>query len=636
MKRIAIGTGSLVLIGIIAAVVHALVLGAVADAENGRSPFTAIPLQDGKNVGLLASGEARWYKLSRTATDGAFQRQMDLTLFFTPDDGQRIHRVNFQVYPADQITRWYWKDASQMQNMGAGSIVSRDGNPVTGELLWSGWVMDNDTYYVQVFNGADTTIDYWLFTDNVISAELGESSALARTVDVPLGTDPNYPLPLAPYLQQGQLPAGREVWYSVVYDDFDSESYEPHTFTFVATPDDGNRIHRVGFEIFPLGQLHIWQRGDTDQLVNLGAGSVVSRDEDPLTGERLWSGWLMDGEVYLVKMYNHSDVAMNFWLFQDDVLHPELGEPSPPPSLAHVPPGTDPFHTLPLELSVNVDKLEPGQERWYSFVRDDFDGENYEAMALTMMFTPDDGNRAHRVGFELIPADQLHSWARGDVDQLRNFGAGSVVSRDGNPVTGELLWSGWVMDGETYYLKVHSDADVPVDYWLFAGDVIRAELGEPSQSSPAAEVPVGTDPNQPMPLAMGLSRGELSPGQETWLSVARADLDDEAFEELTLTLFFTPGDGNRIQRVNFDIFPAGQLHIWQRGDVDQLRSVGAGSVVSRDGDPYTGELLWSGWLADGETYFIRLRNAEEVPIDYWLYTADVIHPELGELLAPEG
>jgi len=118
--------------------------------------------------------------------------------------------------------------------------------------------------------------------------------------------------------------------------------------------------------------------------------------------------------------------------------------------------------------------------------------------------------------------------------------------------------------------------------------------------------------------------------------VARADLDDEAFQQLTLTLFFTPGDGNRIQRVNFDIFPAGQLHIWQRGDVDQLRSVGAGSVVSRDGDPYTGELLWSGWLADGETYFVRLRNDEEVPIDYWLYTADVIRPELGELLASEG
>jgi hypothetical protein len=133
MKKIAVGTGSLVLISIIAIVVHVLVLGAVADSENGRSPFTALPLQDGRNIGVLGPGEGRWYKSVRTGTDGAFQRQMDLTLIFTPDDGNRIHHVNFQIFPADQITHWYSGGASQLQNMGAGGIVSRDGDPVTGE-----------------------------------------------------------------------------------------------------------------------------------------------------------------------------------------------------------------------------------------------------------------------------------------------------------------------------------------------------------------------------------------------------------------------------------------------------------------------------------------------------------------------
>jgi hypothetical protein len=37
---------------------------------------------------------------------------------------------------------------------------------------------------------------------------------------------------------------------------------------------------------------------------------------------------------------------------------------------------------------------------------------------------------------------------------------------------------------------------------------------------------------------------------------------------------------------------------------------------------------------DGETYFIRLRNDAEIAVDYWLFTADVIHPELGEPSAP--
>jgi hypothetical protein len=636
MKKVAIGTGSLVLLGIIAILVHVLVLGAIADAENGLSPLTALALQDGRNVGVLAPGEGRWYELLGAGTGGAFQRQMDLTLIFTPDDGNRIHHVNFQIFPADQISGWYSGDASQMQNMGAGGIVSRDGDPVTGERLWSGWVLDNDTYYVQVFNGADTSIDYSLFTDNIIAAELGESSALAPAVDVPAGADPNHPVTLAPDLHKGQLEAGQETWYAVIYDDFDSDAFEPHTFTLIFTPDDGHRIHQVGFEIFPMSQLHIWQQGDTGQMRNLGVGSVVSRDGDPLTGERLWSGWLMDGEAYLLKMYNHSDADVDYWLFPEDMLRPELGEPAPPPSLMKVPPGSSPFNTLPLDLSVNTYRLDPRQELWYSFVRDDFDDDNYEAMALTMMFTPSDGNRVHKVGFELIAADQLHIWARGDTDQLRNIGAGSVVSRDGNAETGELLWSGWLMDGETYYLKVRNDAEVPIDYWLFPGDIVRAELGEPSPLPPPINVEAGTDSNHPLPLEMGLNRGGLSPGQERWFSVVRADMDDEAFEQMTLSLFFTPDDGRRIHSVNFDTYSADQIHTWERGDTDQLRNVGAGSVVSRDDDPNTGELLWSGWLVDGETYFVRLRNDADAPIEYWLFTADVIRPELGELLAPEG
>lgn len=631
MKKVLIGASSLIVISVVVILAHVLILGAVADTELGLSPFTAVDLNDGKNVGVIAPGQARWYRIYPTIDDGVFQRQMDLTLIFTPDDGNRVHHVNFQIFPGDQITSWYFGDVSQMENLGAGGVVVRDGNPLTGELLWSGWLVNKDSYYVYVSNDADVSIDYWLYTDNVVGAELGESSASPPVADVPAGADPNHPQTLAPGLQKGQLGAGRETWYTVAYDDYDKDAFEAHTFTLVFTPDDGNRVHRVGFEIIPLDQLHIWQRGDTDALRNVGAGSVVSRDGDPLTGERLWSGWLMDGEPYLLKIRNDADEDIDFWLFQEDMLRPELGEPSPPPSVAYVAPGTDPFHTMTLDVGVNSGNLEPGQELWYSFVRDDYDAVAYEQMALTMMFTPDDGNRVHNVGFELIPGDQLHLWARGESDSLRNVGAGSVVSRDGNPETGELLWSGWVMDGETYYLKVRNDAEIPIDYWFFPGDIIRAELGEPTPPPSVRDVAAGTDPNHPLPLEIGLNKGDLSPGQERWFSLVRDDLDTEAFEQLALSLFFTPDDGNRKYNVGFDIFPADQLHVWQRGDTNQLRNVGAGSVVSRDNDPNTGELLWSGWLLDGETYYIRMRNDADLGIDYWLFTADVIHPELGEL-----
>jgi hypothetical protein len=68
----------------------------------------------------------------------------------------------------------------------------------------------------------------------------------------------------------------------------------------------------------------------------------------------------MDGEIYLLKVYNRADTDVDFWLFQDDILHPELGEPSPPPSLVEVALGTDTFHTLARDAGVNTGNLEPG------------------------------------------------------------------------------------------------------------------------------------------------------------------------------------------------------------------------------------------------------------------------------------
>jgi LPXTG-site transpeptidase (sortase) family protein len=171
----------LLIVGVITAI-RLAARRAVADAESGLSPFTALPLVDGRNIGMLAPGESRWYEWVPYSGE-TFQRQADLTLFFTPDDGNRSYDVNFQIFPASQITGWYQGDASQMQNLGAGGVVSRDGNPVTGELLWSGWIMNNETFYVQVSNGTDVTIDFWLFTDNVIAAELGPAQEPAPVAE---------------------------------------------------------------------------------------------------------------------------------------------------------------------------------------------------------------------------------------------------------------------------------------------------------------------------------------------------------------------------------------------------------------------------------------------------------------------
>ncbi|MEJ2557713.1 MAG: hypothetical protein P8186_16095 [Anaerolineae bacterium] len=196
MKRMIIGTGRFIFIGQIIIVIHLLTSKVVAGAEGGLSPFTAIPLNDGRNIGTLAPGEARWYKFVPGGTEAAFQRRVDLTLFFTPDDGNRAHLFNFQIFSAGQITRWRGDGASHMQNLGAGGVISRDGNPLTGELLWSGWVMASETYYIRLLNGTNVSIDYWLFTANIIAAELGPGSD-PTPLEVPAGADSDHLLPEA-------------------------------------------------------------------------------------------------------------------------------------------------------------------------------------------------------------------------------------------------------------------------------------------------------------------------------------------------------------------------------------------------------------------------------------------------------
>ena len=173
MNKGVVGTVSLVFMSIAVIAVHLLALGAVAQAESGHSASAATLLDEGENSGVLASGETRWYKYVQAGDDGVYRRQMDLTLVFTPDDRHRVDVINFQVFPSDQITPWYWEEAGLIRGMGAGSIVSRDGNPITGEMLWSGQVADGETYYVYLRNDAEVTIDYWLYTADVIRPTSG-------------------------------------------------------------------------------------------------------------------------------------------------------------------------------------------------------------------------------------------------------------------------------------------------------------------------------------------------------------------------------------------------------------------------------------------------------------------------------
>lgn len=154
----------------IAAVILVFFTTSAATAA-GSAPAMAVSLVSGPNTGLLGPGEQRWFRL--TTGQDAFLPQ-SLSLIFTPDNGQRASRINLQIFTEQQMPWFYFGDTSKMANLGAGQVVIRDHNPETGELFWTGWLPGQSSYYIQVQNGSDAPIDYWLFPADVSNYPLGE------------------------------------------------------------------------------------------------------------------------------------------------------------------------------------------------------------------------------------------------------------------------------------------------------------------------------------------------------------------------------------------------------------------------------------------------------------------------------
>lgn len=305
-----------------------LIISATSAATTtGSVPALAVALVDGPNTGVMGPGEQRWFRLKTEQ-----QAEQSLTLIFTPDDGYRVRRVNMQIFDATQLPMFYHGDASGMANLGAGQVVSRDNNPVTGELFWNGWLPGQKDYYIQLANGNDLPVDYWLFAANVTSYPLGEPASLPVVAAAPVvpaapahESDAGNPLPLPAGGMHTVLKAGSTHWYSFSHNDpANPNQFQNMNFTLFFTPGDGNRQEQVNFKLYPVGAVEAWRRGQTDQLVNFGAGMLVSRDGDGLTGERFWSGTVIRGDTYLLAVENSAEVDIDYWLFDADIERPEL------------------------------------------------------------------------------------------------------------------------------------------------------------------------------------------------------------------------------------------------------------------------------------------------------------------------
>jgi hypothetical protein len=304
---------------------------------------------------------------------------------------------------------------------------------------------------------------------------------------VPIGTDPNFPIEvtLAPHqvvLKLGHLAAGQEQWYALKVVETDGALRQPLALSLFTTPGDGNAIQKVHMDLFPGSYAAYWSAGDLTQeaVTSFGQGRIVERDGegDPLLGTLVWRGDVNNNEPVFISLRNDNAFGVSYWLFTDFIVNAEFGQPAPAASPVEVVPGTDPNHALTMVDGVNWGELKPGVERWYALTRSTQDDSMLNQTHLTMYFTPNDGNNLHQVHFDIFTGCQCQLWSRGDADEMVNTGAGSIEKRDDNPETGELFWSGQLVDNDTYYVRVRNGSDSTVNYWLFTEDIINPSLGD--------------------------------------------------------------------------------------------------------------------------------------------------------------
>jgi hypothetical protein len=373
----------------------------------------------------------------------------------------------------------------------------------------------------------------------------------------------------------------------------------------------------------------------------------------------------------------------------------------------------------PDETVVRTGELEAGEEVWYAITvtdaaglyTDAVDGDNRvdkPPLDLTLAVTPVDGNTIQKIRMELFPASYADHWSHGhifvegadtDDEEFHSFpfGMGTMVDRavenftlgnaDGDPRLGTLVWSGNVSDKETVLVRVANENGSAVDYALYTDNIVDNELGETqtaastSTSTPSLlatlRVAAGTDPNNAIPLSVtpdeSIARvGQLAAGEAVWYEVtvndlaglylsSGSDIDNDDLDRVPfeLTAFVTPVDGNKIQQIRMDLFPASYAAHWSHGHAfdeslvgdDDLHAVpfGAGRIVERGersdfffytqdgdaGDQLLGTLAWSGMLNNAEPFLVSLRNGNGSAIDYALFTDQIVNAETDQFIGAE-
>ena len=406
-------------------------------------------------------------------------------------------------------------------------------------------------------------------------------------------------------LNTGNLAPGQEYWYAYSRLDLGDEGYNAILLSLNFEAEGRAVASRVNFQIFDFEQVDAWLKDTSGPIDSLGLGMPASADFDVNTGERLWAGLIAPNEVYYVRVFNVSPSPIVYRLTA-------LGQKSTQVdniALLERPAAVNDQRVIPVAISAPTEVGAQVVEA--AAPVPPATAARTISIADSLPIQPDDGS-PFSTGWLLaaqaingLPPHEAAAWLM------------SAATLGWLPLNGS----------QPSLVPVNPNPNAPI---LPAGD-------DDSGAGEVAAVPVEPDPfqgdsiypGQPLRLLEGTNTGRMRPRAEHWYAFTPGKVDGKRIEDLTLTMFFTPGEPNLSRYVTFEMFTGSQYQIWERGTPDAMEHFGAGSWVSRDGDYDTGERLWRGSVVDGDKYFVKITNGTDEWIDYHLITADIINTELG-------
>jgi hypothetical protein len=430
-------------------------------AKTGRDIQSARSLTSGVNVDHLNPGQENWYTYSRDSFNDPNFSWISLAMRYESEAQIGPDEVNFQVMAQEQSNSWLQKSTAPEEVLGSGvpsPLKASNANMV--EAFWTGQVNEGEVYYIRVFNSSPFGLDY------VLEAKV-EQPAVSGAIPASLTSALGNPATLN--AQQLRWALTAQAITNMTPEEAAAWMQKAQAVGWIVT--EGTAPADVPKPTAANPQL-LW---------TLIAQAIAGRDAETATQ------WLIQADSL-----GWLSIPLNMLKNPNPVVNESGGggngggsePPAQPvqPDNVYQPINIYPNNPLVFDLKhVNSGRLGPYGEHWYSLLRDNLDKKNQiEDMKLTMFFTPRKGYISDRVNFEIFPASQYHIWARGDSDYMEHFGLGLWVSRDKDPNTGERLWSGSLVDGDRYLIKVKNGTPDVIDYYLFPGDIENAELGNPT------------------------------------------------------------------------------------------------------------------------------------------------------------